>query len=1085
MIRTLLFFVSMISIEAHGQAVIESSPYARATTQRGFQLLSGAVLENDGQQNLVVNPGFERLSFGWEASGGSFQYVTAAGQFSQGIRGGSWDPSAGSQTLMSQVAPMSYGLVGKPGLLVCETKTQASDISLTLYNATTASVIATQLISASTTFVKTQATFAYPATTDNLRVRFSSASNSLGIFIDNCFIGEPTPIQTSSFAGPAIPDTNNAYDLGSSVAKWRDLWIGRNANIAGTLTVPSMGLGVVHSSSGGLYSSSLVVNADIDAAAAIARTKVASGTANHVVINSGAGVLSSEAALSVVRGGTGLTSIGANGTILLSNGTSYAQTALNTSNVPESGNLYYTDARVRGALSAVSPLSFNSGTGAFSMPQASGSQAGYLSSADYTAFAAKANPGNYITSLTGEATGTGPGATAVTLSTPAVVGKSLTGFSAASGGNVTSADTILSAFGKLENRTVLNDAKVSGFPNPMTTNGDIIIRSGGVATRLPLGAPDQVLTVFGGLPTWRNNPAGFTNPMTSTGDIIYSSDNLGSPARRAIGSTGDYLQVVGGVPTWAALTAANQTLSNLTGPTAVNQSLIPGTNNTLNLGSGANQWGSLFLGTGATFSFLGTGVVKSNGSGVLSSSAVVNADIDAAAAIARTKIAAGTPNQVIINDGSGVLSGETYLDRTRGGTGITSTATFPASGTVATVPAAGVVKSNGTVLSSGTVSLTSEVSGVLPAANGGTGVNGGTAANGQVPIGNGAGFTLSTLTGTPNQVNVLNGAGSITLSAPQDIHSSATPTFGGLTLTGFSGNVIATAGVLSASNGTSNQLFGTNAAGTAPEYKTLSVGTAGTDFNISNAANSVVLNLPSASAANRGAVTTAAQTFAGAKTFNAEMNVVTGINLTKRAEATGATVNALAVTNPFISITGTVTTIGGAVAATDGREITISNASATVVTINNEDAAATAANRFLLPNATALTLAQYQSAKFIYNTTLSRWVPSGGSGSGGGARTVTTFTGTSVAPAASGSETFYYNGASVQTFTGFGTISGLTNGKRVTFLCGSDTNTLLISQSDATNGWLMNGPFECGRGNMIEFEYNSTLARMVELTRNQ
>ncbi|MCX6744979.1 MAG: hypothetical protein NTX82_05630, partial [Candidatus Parcubacteria bacterium] len=42
----------------------------------------------------------------------------------------------------------------------------------------------------------------------------------------------------------------------------------------------------------------------------------------------------------------------------------------------------------------------------------------------------------------------------------------------------------------------------------------------------------------------------------------------------------------------------------------------------------------------------------------------------------------------------------------------------------------------------------------------------------------------ATLTGTSNQVDVNNGAGSITLSTPQDIDSGATPQFAGLTLTG-------------------------------------------------------------------------------------------------------------------------------------------------------------------------------------------------------------------------------------------------------------------------------------------------------------
>ncbi|MGD9641507.1 MAG: beta strand repeat-containing protein [Elusimicrobiales bacterium] len=56
--------------------------------------------------------------------------------------------------------------------------------------------------------------------------------------------------------------------------------------------------------------------------------------------------------------------------------------------------------------------------------------------------------------------------------------------------------------------------------------------------------------------------------------------------------------------------------------------------------------------------------------------------------------------------------------------------------------------------------------------------------NGQLLIGDGTQEpTLATLTQTANQVLVTNGAGSITLSLPQDIHTAADPTFDLLTLT--------------------------------------------------------------------------------------------------------------------------------------------------------------------------------------------------------------------------------------------------------------------------------------------------------------
>jgi len=50
--------------------------------------------------------------------------------------------------------------------------------------------------------------------------------------------------------------------------------------------------------------------------------------------------------------------------------------------------------------------------------------------------------------------------------------------------------------------------------------------------------------------------------------------------------------------------------------------------------------------------------------------------------------------------------------------------------------------------------------------------------------------------------------------------------------------------------------------------QSFAVGTSGTDFGISSAGNIHTFNLPDASASNRGAVTTGAQTFGGTKTFS-------------------------------------------------------------------------------------------------------------------------------------------------------------------------------------------------------------------------
>ena len=88
-----------------------------------------------------------------------------------------------------------------------------------------------------------------------------------------------------------------------------------------------------------------------------------------------------------------------------------------------------------------------------------------------------------------------------------------------------------------------------------------------------------------------------------------------------------------------------------------------------------------------------------------------------------------------------------------------------------------------------------------------------------------------------------------------------------------SGHIVLGGGAGSAptglSPGTGNQLLGMNSAGTAYEHKTLALGTTAqsSDLGIVNAANTVTLHIPNATASVRGVITAAAQTIGGTKTF--------------------------------------------------------------------------------------------------------------------------------------------------------------------------------------------------------------------------
>lgn len=175
--------------------------------------------------------------------------------------------------------------------------------------------------------------------------------------------------------------------------------------------------------------------------------------------------------------------------------------------------------------------------------------------------------------------------------------------------------------------------------------------------------------------------------------------------------------------------------------------------------------------------------------------------------------------------------------------------------------------------------------------------------NGQFIIGStGSSPVVASLTGTANQLLVTNSPGSINLSLPQNIALTSSPTFAGLTLTGFSGVLKATAGVISAgqislisdvtgilpianggtnlgSIGSSNQILSVATAGAVLEYRTISTGTSGNDFNVAFGTGTTTFNLPDASDTARGVVNTTSQTFLGTKTFSGLINTDGGIDI--------------------------------------------------------------------------------------------------------------------------------------------------------------------------------------------------------------
>ncbi len=141
-----------------------------------------------------------------------------------------------------------------------------------------------------------------------------------------------------------------------------------------------------------------------------------------------------------------------------------------TTNLSEGTNLYYTDARARAAITGTAPISVTSGV--VSISQAGGASNGFLSSTDWNTFNNKQAALNgtgfvkisgttisydnntYLTTISGIAAGGELSGTYAnpTLVNSAVIGKVLTGLNLTGGGTIAATDSILGAFGKVQNQ---------------------------------------------------------------------------------------------------------------------------------------------------------------------------------------------------------------------------------------------------------------------------------------------------------------------------------------------------------------------------------------------------------------------------------------------------------------------------------------------------------------------------------------------------------------------------------------------------------------------------------------------------------
>lgn len=393
-------------------------------------------------------------------------------------------------------------------------------------------------------------------------------------------------------AGTGISITNGsgaitiAANYGSIPLTNGQIFIGNASNVAtatsvsGDISISNTGVTAINAG--------VIGNADIATNANIERTKLLSGTANHVLINDGTGVMSSEAQLNPSRGGTGESTLIAarrvlDGftTIATAGGTTTLSATTSTYNQVFTGTQNQTV--VLPATSALSTgggyLIVNNSTGTLTVQTSAFNTIGTIPSGISARVmvlnTATNNVADWEFAYAEFMSLTGTGSTIVVQSSPRIINPTLAGVTYSTAASFT-ADLNSQGNGPMPDSVVINitssPASPGGATLPIAAVGKTVIvynntnpartvniypRSGssidGLATNNPIAIPSQGVISFTATSStqWYSTVRNVTNLSFSTGSLPVSQLSGTLPAANGgtgLSSTGAVNTILG-VPT--------------------------------------------------------------------------------------------------------------------------------------------------------------------------------------------------------------------------------------------------------------------------------------------------------------------------------------------------------------------------------------------------------------------------------------------------------------------------------------------------------------------------------------------------------